>query len=194
MKSPLYDQYINEIRAKLQEEFGIKNPMNVPQIEKICINVGMGSYLQKLNSKDFSLVETNLTNISGRKPVLRKAKLSVSNFKLRQGQPVGMFVTLRKQAAYNFLYKLIHVVYPRVRDFRGVKRNIFDRSGNCSFGFKDFTVFPETSVPEDSRKVHGLQVTIVIKNGDKEKSLRLMELFDFPFVKKIQTEVAEQNN
>jgi large subunit ribosomal protein L5 len=186
MKSPLYDQYLNEVRIKLQEEFGIKNPMNVPQIEKICINVGMGSYLQKLSSKDYSLVEQNIINITGRKPVLRKAKLSVSNFKLRQGQPVGMFVTLRKQAAYNFLYKLLHVVYPRVRDFRGVKRNIFDQNGNCSFGFKDYTVFPETTVPEDSRKIHGLQVTIVIKHGDKKQSIRLMELFKFPFMKKIQ--------
>jgi large subunit ribosomal protein L5 len=192
MKSPLYDQYANEIRAKLQAEFGIENPMNVPQIEKICINIGMGSYLQKLNSKDFSLVENNLTNISGRKPVLRRAKLSVSNFKLRQGQPVGLFVTLRKQVAYNFLYKLIHVVYPRVRDFRGVKRNIFDKNGNCSFCFKDFTVFPETKVPEDSRKVHGLQVTIVIKNGEKTQSVRLMEMMNFPFMKKPEAVNADK--
>lgn len=187
MKSPLYDQYVNEIRAALQAEFGIKNPMNVPQIEKVCVNVGMGSYLQKLGSKDYSLIEDNLTNITGRKPVLRRAKLSVSNFKLRAGQPVGMFVTLRKQAAYNFLYKLIHVVYPRVRDFRGVKRNIFDKNGNCSFGFSDYSVFPETTIPEDSRKIHGIQVTIVIKNGDKKQSMELLELLNFPFVKKIET-------
>lgn len=191
MKSPLYDKYINEIRANLQAEFGIKNPMNVPQIEKICINIGMGSYLQKLSSKDFSLVEGNLISISGRKPVLRKAKLAVSNFKLRQGQPVGMFVTIRKQAAYNFLYKLIHVVYPRVRDFRGVRRNIFDKHGNFSLGFKDFTVFPETKMPEDSRKIHGLQVTVVIKNGGKEQSMKLMDLMGFPFIKKTDPTSAD---
>lgn len=182
--SPLYDQYVNEIRAALQKEFGIKNPMQVPRVEKVCINVGMGSYLQKLGSKDFSFVEDNIARIAGQKPVVKRAKLSVSNFKLRQGQPVGVNVTLRGQEAYNFLYKLINVVFPRVRDFRGVKRNIFDKDGNASFGFNDHTVFPETVVPEDSRRVHGVQVTIVTSSKDGEKSRRLLEMFGFPFKKK----------
>ena len=191
MVSPLYTQYTDEIRGELQKEFGIKNPMQVPKIEKVCINVGMGSYLQKLGSKDFSFVEENITRIAGQKPVVKKAKLSVSNFKLRAGQPVGVNVTLRDQAAYNFLYKLINVVFPRVRDFRGVKRNIFDKDGNLSFGFNDHTVFPEAVVPEDSRRLHGVQVTIVTNSKEQEQNRRLLELFGFPFKKKFVPKAAE---
>lgn len=109
--------------------------------------------------------------------------MAVSNFKLREGMPVGVFVTLRKQAAYNFLDKLINVVYPRVRDFRGVKKNIFDHEGNLSFGLNDHTVFPEISMPEDSRKIHGLQVTIVISGKNVDNSKALMAEFGFPFKK-----------
>lgn len=183
MKSVLYDQYQNETRGKLQKELGIKNPLLVPKIEKICINIGMGSYLTKLGSKDYSFVEQNLTNIAGQKPVLRKAKLSVSNFKLRENQPVGLSVTLRGKAAHNFLYKMINVVYPRVRDFRGVKPNVFDKNGNCTFGFTDHTVFLEGKVPEDSRKVHGLQVTMVTSNTDAAHTKALLDEFGFPFIK-----------
>ncbi len=181
--SELYDQYQKEIRGKLQKDLGIKNPLQVPRIEKIILNIGMGSYLTKLGSKDYSFVEENITRISGQKPVVRKARLSVSNFKLREGNPVGVSVTLRDQAAYNFLYKLIHVVYPRVRDFRGVNKNIFDKDGNCSFGFKDHTVFPEGITPDDSRKIHGLQVTIVTSTKNAEHSKALLDAFGFPFKK-----------
>ena len=191
MQSDLYDQYVKDIRPKLQKDLGIKNPMQVPCVQKININVGIGSYLQRLGSKDTSFVEENITNIAGQKPVIRKAKLSVSNFKLRKGMPVGFTVTLRSQAAYNFLYKLIHIVYPRVRDFRGVPRNIFDKHGNCSFGFTDHTVFPEGKMPEDTRKIHGLQVTVVTNTKNPEHSLKLMEAFGFPF-KKQPTAQAEQ--
>lgn len=183
MKSSLFQRYQNEIRPKLQKELGIKNPLQVPSIEKICINVGMGSYLQRLGSKDFSFVEENIKRISGQKPVVRKAKLSVSNFKLREGQPVGISVILRRDMAYNFLEKLIHIVYPRVRDFRGVNRNVFDSHGNCSVGFSDHTVFPEAVVPEDSRKIHGLQVTIITSTSDADHSHRLLESFGFPLKK-----------
>lgn len=183
MKSLFFQRYQNEIRPKLQKELGIKNPLQVPGIEKICINVGMGSYLQRLGSKDFSFVEENIKRISGQKPVIRKAKLSVSNFKLREGQPVGISVTLRSDMAYNFLEKLIHIVYPRVRDFRGVNRNVFDSRGNCSVGFPDHTVFPEAVVPEDSRKIHGLQVTIITSTSDVDHSRRLLESFGFPLKK-----------
>ena len=183
MKSSLLEHYQTKVRAKLQKEFSIKNPMQIPAIEKICINIGMGSYLQKLGSKDFSLVTDNVTLITGQVPVVRKAKVSVSNFKLREGMPVGMSVTLRKEGAYNFLYKLINVVYPRVRDFRGVDANTFDNEGNCSFGLKDHTVFPESPRLDDSRKIFGLQVTIVFKTTEKEQNKRLLEEFGFPFKK-----------
>jgi len=183
MKSALYDQYTNEIVPKLMKALDIKNPMMVPKIEKICINVGMGSYLQKLGSKDFSFVENNITRIAGQKPVIKKAKLSVSNFKLREGQPVGISVTLRNEAAYNFLYKLINVVYPRIRDFRGQKANIFDKDGNCSIGIADHTAFPEAVVPEDSRKIHGLQIVIVTSTKNQEHSKVLLNEFGMPFIK-----------
>ncbi len=186
MKSLLLEQYQGKVRAKLQKEFGIKNPMQVPAIEKICINVGMGSYLQKLGSKDFSLVTENVKLITGQVPVVRNAKVSVSNFKLRQGMPVGMSVTLRKEAAYNFLYKLINVVYPRVRDFRGVAANTFDKDGNCSFGLNDHTVFPEAPRLDDSRRIFGLQITIVFKTSNVEQNKRLLEEFGFPFKKTVK--------
>ena len=183
MKSDFFAQYKNEIRPKLQKKLKL-NLMQIPSIEKIVVNAGIGSFLKKINSKNPDFVIENLTKICGQKPVLRKAKVSVSNFKVREGMPVGVSTTLRKHAAYNFLGKLIHIVFPRVRDFRGVKKNIFDPNGNCSFGFSDFTVFPETEIPEDSRKIHGLQVTIVF-SGEKnpEFSRQFLELFNFPFKK-----------
>ena len=179
----LYERFNTEIKADLGKKLGIKNPMQLPQIEKVCINIGIGSYLQRTGSKDFSFVEENLTLLAGQKPVVKKAKLSVSNFKLREGNPVGLCVTLRGKDAYNFVDKLIHVVYPRVRDFRGVKRNIFDKNGNCSLGFTDHTVFPEAKQPEDSRKIHGVEVTIVTTTNKADHARALLESFDFPFKK-----------
>ena len=184
MKSALYDRYIADMRPSLQKELGIKNPMQVPKIEKVCINVGIGSFLNRLGAKDTTFIEENIAAITGQKPVVRKARLSVSNFKLRAGMPVGISVTLRGQAAYNFLDKLINVVYPRVRDFRGVSRNVFDSKGNATFGFKDYTVFPEVVIPEDSRKIHGLQVTIVTSNKDAAGTELLLDKMGFPFRKK----------
>jgi large subunit ribosomal protein L5 len=186
MKSELYEKYQKEIREKLCKDLKIKNPMEVPKIEKITINAGIGSYLSRLGSKDASYVIECLTDIAGQKPVLNKAKMSISNFKLREGMPVGVSVTLRKDAAYNFLYKLINLVYPRVRDFRGVNRNVFDKDGNCSVGFKDHTVFMEMEKPENSNKVFGLQVSIVTSTKNVEYSRKLLEEFGFPFKKPVK--------
>lgn len=183
MNSPLYDLYVNEIKAKLQKDLGIKNPINVPKIEKIVVNVGMGSYLQRLGTKDYSMVEDNVTRLTGQKPVVKKSTFSVSNFKLREGQPIGVMATLRGQSAYNFLYKMINVAYPRVRDFRGQNPNVFDDKGNCSVGFSDVTVFPEAIVPENSNKVHGIQVTIVSSSKDATHTKALLDAFGFPFIK-----------
>jgi large subunit ribosomal protein L5 len=183
MHSGLLERYQTEIAPKLQKDLGLKNPMQVPRIMKVVINVGMGSYLAKLGSKDTSYVEENIRLIAGQKPVTRSARMSVSNFKVREGMPVGLSVTLRGAAAYNFLDKLIHVVYPQVRDFRGVKANCFDKDGNVSFGFSDHTVFPEMTIPEDSRKIHGLQVTLVTSTKNKEHSKQLLDAFGFPFKK-----------
>lgn len=186
MNSVLFDLYQKEIKGKIQKDFGIKNPMNVPSIEKVCVNVGMGSYLTRLGSKDFSFVEDNITRITGQKPVIKHARLSVSNFKLREGQPVGASVTLRKSAAYNFLYKLVNVAFPRVRDFRGIDAKL-DKDGNLTIGLNDHTVFPEAIVPENSQKVHGLEITIVTSTKNKEHSKALLDAFQIPFKKKNQT-------
>ncbi|MCF7917661.1 50S ribosomal protein L5 [Candidatus Gracilibacteria bacterium] len=185
VKSLLYERYKKEILPALAKELKIKNPMQIPAIKKVCLNIGMGSYLQRLNAKDYSFVEENLTRIAGQKPVVRKSKRSVSNFKLREGQPVGISVTLRGHMAYNFIDKLIHVVYPRVRDFRGVSRDIFDKEGNCSIGLNDHTVFPEGVLAEDSRKIHGLQITIVTSTDNAKHAETLLDMLDFPFKKKI---------
>ena len=180
IKSALKEKYQKEIVPKIMKELNIKNPMQVPKIEKIVVNIGMGSFLQ--GSKDYSFVEKNLTDITGQKPVVRNSRLSVSNFKLREGMPIGMVCTLRGEAAYNFLDKVINIVYPRVRGFQGVKKNIFDKSGNCSFGFKEHTVFPEISESEVN-KTHGIQVTVVTNTESVEHSKKLMEAFGFPFKK-----------
>ena len=186
MKSELLEKYQTEIRAKLQKDLGIKNPMDVPRIEKITINAGIGSYLQRLGSKDPSYVEECLTEIAGQKTLLNKSKVSISNFKLREGMPIGVSVTLRKEGAYNFLYKLINLVYPRVRDFRGVLGNPFDKDGNCSVGFKDHTAFMEMEKPENLNKIFSLQVTIVTSTKNKEHSKALLTEFGFPFVKPVK--------
>ena len=165
--------------------------MQVPKIEKICINVGMGSYILKSGKKDYSFVEQTLSSIVGQKPVLRKARLAVSNFKLREGMPVGLSVTLRRDAAYNFLDKMIQIALPRVRDFRGISRKIFDRKGNCSIGFVDQTVFPEGELRDDLSRPYGLQVTIVTNTENSEHAMRLLEMFDFPFRK--ETKGKESN-
>ncbi len=182
MKSLLQERYQKIIVHQLKEQLGISNVMQVPKVEKICLNIGMGSFIARSGSKDYSRVETNLAKISGQKPLLRKARLSVSNFKVREGMPIGLKVTLRKGNAYNFLDKLINIVFPRVRGFRGVKRDIFDKNGNCSIGFNDHTVFSEIAL-DDIGYPHGVQVTIVTSATDKESSLALLESFDFPFIK-----------
>ena len=182
MKSILLERYQKEIAPKLIKELGLKNPMEVPKIEKICINVGIGSYLQRLGKKGTAEIEETIANITGQKPVVRHSRMSISNFKLREGMPVGISVTLRKEAAYNFLDKLINIVYPRVQGFRGTKRKIFDANGNCAVGFKEHTVFPEISV-DDSRKIHGVQATIVFAGNNQEHNIKLLEAFGFPFKK-----------
>ncbi|HEY5714241.1 MAG TPA: 50S ribosomal protein L5 [Candidatus Gracilibacteria bacterium] len=178
--SALYDRYNKDIVPALMKELGVKNPMQIPRIEKVVVNVGMGTFLN--GSKDYSFVEENIVAITGQKPVVRKARMSVSNFKLREGMPVGLMTTLRGQAAYDFLYKIINVVYPRERGFQGVKKNIFDKDGNCSFGFKEHTVFPEAPVT-DVNKTHGLQVTVVTNTDNSGHAFKLMEAFGFPFKK-----------
>ncbi|MCB9809827.1 50S ribosomal protein L5 [Candidatus Peribacteria bacterium] len=172
------------LKPALQKEMHVKSPMQVPEVTKVVVNVGIGSYLQKLGTKDYSFVVENLRAITGQQPVVRTARKSVSNFKLRQGMPVGVYVTLRGERAYAFLEKMVHVVFPRVRDFRGIGRKSFDKAGNYSVAFTDHTVFPEGVLPEDARRTFGLQVTVCTTAKTPAEGEMLLEKLGFPFKKK----------
>ncbi|PZM82348.1 50S ribosomal protein L5 [Candidatus Gracilibacteria bacterium] len=177
----LKEKYLKEIVPALKESLNISNIMEVPKIEKVVLNMGIGTYIRSTN-KDFSSLKDHLTLISGQACTVRLAKKSVSNFKLRAGMPVGLTVTLRGDNMYNFLEKLIHVVLPRVRDFRGVNKNAFDKQGNYNLGIKEHTIFLE--VPHDDVvKPHGIQITIKTTAKDKEAGRALLEKMGFPFSK-----------
>jgi large subunit ribosomal protein L5 len=175
-----YQTYKSEIIPALQKELGIKNSMAVPKIEKVKLNVGIGTLTK--NTKDFSDVLENVAKIAGQKPIVTNAKQAISNFKLRKGMPTGITVTLRGERMYDFLYRLVHIAIPRIRDFRGINPKSFDDQGNFSIGFKESLVFPEIN-PDDVLNVHGLQVTIVTNAKNKEEGLALLKQFGFPFKK-----------
>ncbi len=174
-------RFEKEISPKLKETLGVKNFMAIPKVTKIVINSGIGTYVKNHN-KDYSNIVDNLAAITGQKPVVTKAKKAISNFKSRQGDVIGVMVTLRGARMYDFLNKLVNVVFPRVRDFRGISPKSFDGHGNYSVGFKEHIVFPEIS-PDDVIKLHGLQVNISTNAGTDERGLRLLEAIGFPFKK-----------
>lgn len=169
-----------EVAKKLMEEFGLENRLACPKITKVVINCGLGEATS--NSKIIEEVSQQIAAICGQKPVTTFAKSSISAFKLRKGQPVGLKVTLRAERMFKFLEKLFKVALPRLRDFRGLSLESFDKFGNYTLGLKEITIFPETAiVPSDKSK--GLEITIVVENGDVEKSKRLLELLGMLFQK-----------
>lgn len=174
-------QYTKEKLPELQKELGITNVMAVPKLSKIVVNVGTGTYNKKHKKDD--AVRENIAVITGQKPVVSNARLSISNFKLREGMPVGVKVTLRGEQMYDFMYKLINVVFPRIRDFRGFNRKAFDGRGNYSIGLRDFTIFPEINV-DDAVEIHGLQICVTTTANTNEEGEKLLESFGFPFIKK----------
>jgi large subunit ribosomal protein L5 len=175
------DNYQKNILPALAKELGIDNPMNIPRIEKIVLNMGIGTYVASGN-KDFSSLKSDLALIGGQLPRINHARKAISNFKLRQGMPVGMMVTLRGERMYAFLEKLISIVLPRVRDFRGISSRSFDQEGNFHFGIKEHTIFPE--VPQlDVVKPHGMQITLKFRTQGKDHSKALLDKLGFPFVK-----------
>lgn len=176
----LYEQMTSEVIPALKEELGCKNVIAVPRIDKIKVNVGIGTLTKQ--TKDFSEAVSNVAKITGQKPVVTKAKLAVSNFKLRKGMPSGITVTLRKKRAYDLIDRLVNVVLPRVRDFRGLSTKAFDGQGNYSIGFKEALVFPEIN-PDDVTNVHGLQITIVTTAQNDEEGMALLKKIGFPFKK-----------
>lgn len=176
----LEETYKEEIMPKLKEKFDYKNVMEIPEVEKISINVGLGE--AKEDPKLLDSVVEDIAKITGQQPTVTRAKTSIANFKIREGMPIGVKVTLRGELMYEFLYKLISVTLPRIRDFRGVSSEAFDGRGNYSLGIKEHTVFPEIVVDEVN-KVHGLEVTIVTSAESDEEAYGLLDLMGMPFRK-----------
>lgn len=178
----LKELYNKELKAKLQKELGLDNINQVPELKKIVVSSGVG---KKREDKRFTeTVELTIAKITGQAPTSRLAKKSIATFKIRKGMgaPVGYLTTLRNDKMYEFMDRLINVALPHVRDFHGVSRKAFDTQGNYNLGLKEQTVFPEITF-EDASVLHGLEVTFIIKNGSKEGSLKLLELFGMPFEK-----------
>ncbi len=174
------EYYQKEIIKQLQEKFDIKNIMAVPKVEKIVLNVGFGRHSKE---KDYiENVVSTLTAITGQKPILTKAKISVSAFKVRKGMVIGAKVTLRGKRMYQFLEKMVHVAFPRVRDFRGIEKKLVDMQGNLTVGFKEHLAFGEIK-SDDIDKVHGLEVSVVTSANNREEGLELLSLLGFPFKK-----------
>jgi large subunit ribosomal protein L5 len=178
-KSRLQEKYEKEVIPQLVKEFGIKNKMAVPKIVKVVVNIGVGSVIK--NKELVESLKKDLAAITGQRPSVRVAKVSIASFSLRIGMPVGLAVTLRKERMYAFLDRIFSVVLPRLRDFRGVSRKSFDRDGNYTLGFAEHSVFPEVDIARSS--THGMEMTIVTNSGSKKVSERLLTLLGMPFEK-----------
>ena len=174
----LKELYSNEIVPQLTKEFSYKNVMQVPRIEKVVVNMGLGEAIQNVKILDSAVEE--LAAITGQKAVITKAKKSIAGFKLRQGMPIGCMVTLRKEKMFEFLDRLINIALPRVRDFKGVSGKGFDGRGNYSLGVKEQLIFPEISYDKID-KIKGLNITIVTTAKTDEESKALLRLFGMPF-------------
>ncbi len=178
----LLTKYNKEILPVLMKEFNLKNKFAIPKLSKIVVNVGLGEALTDKNIID--KVSKQLAIICGQKPSVTVARRSISSFKLRAGSPIGLKVTLRGKRMYDFLLKLISIVFPRVRDFRGINPKSFDNQGNYSLGFTEQTIFPEISFDQVD-KVRGLEITLVTSTKDIKKAYRLLELLGMPFAKSL---------
>ncbi len=176
----LKEKYRKEIVPKLIQERGYHNVMEVPHLVKIVVGIGLGEAIT--NAKAMEGAEKDLPLITGQKPIITRSRKSIANFKLREGMPIGMKVTLRRERMYDFIDKIINVVLPRLREFRGVPRNSFDGRGNYTLGFKEQTIFPEIEY-EKVDKVRGLEVTIVTSARTDEDGRMLLELLGMPFSK-----------
>ncbi len=174
----LKDTYQNDIVPKLRAEFNYKNLMEVPRIEKIVVNMGLGEAIQNVKILDSAVVE--LSAITGQKAVITKAKKSIASFKLREGMPIGCMVTLRRDRMYEFLDRLMNVALARVRDFKGVSGKAFDGQGNYTLGIKEQLIFPEISYDQID-KIKGMNVTIVTSAKTDEEGKALLKHFGMPF-------------
>lgn len=181
MKPRLLEKYRNEIIPEITKTFSLKNKFAVPRLEKIVVNMGVGEAIGDIKVLDKSMEDLSL--ITGQKPLLRRAKKAIANFKTRKGLPVGCKVTLRKAMMYEFLDRLVNVAMPRIRDFRGVPTDSFDRCGNYTLGLTEQTIFMEIEYDRITR-TQGMDITFVIKNAkNSEQAQELLRLFGMPFRK-----------
>src|SRR6185503_2502539 len=180
MKARLYRKYVEEVRPALMEKRKYRNVHQVPCIEKIVVNMGVSASLEKAAVDDAA---RDLTQITGRKPVINKSRKSVANFKLRQGQPIGCRVTLRRDVMYEFFDRLVATALPRIRDFRGVSSRSFDGRGNYSLGLPEQTIFPEIEI-DKIKRTQGMDVTIATNARTNEDAFELLKAMGMPFSEK----------
>ena len=180
MASRLNAHYENEVKKALMEKFGYKRPMEIPKLEKIVINIGVGE--AKDNSKALDAAVNDLALITGQAPVVTKARNSVANFKIREGMHIGCKVTLRKDKMYEFLDRLFNIALPRVRDFRGINPNSFDGRGNYSLGIKEQLIFPEIDYDKID-KIRGMDIIMVTTAKTDEEARELLTLMGAPFIR-----------
>ena len=180
MMPRLLKKYREEIIPAMVKKFGYKTSMQAPRVEKIVVNMGVGEAIADIKMLDKAMDELAL--ITGQKPIMRRAKIAISNFKIREGLPIGCKVTLRNKIMYEFLDRLVNAALPRIRDFRGVPVDSFDGQGNYTLGLKEQAVFPEIDIDRVQR-VQGMDITIVIKskNRNRNESFELLKLFGMPF-------------
>ena len=181
MTPRLKEIYLKEILPNLKEKFGFKNAYMGPKLEKIVLNMGLG--LDGNDSKIIKSCEEDLAKITGQKPIITKFKKSVANFKTRKNTNAGLKVTLRKNKMYEFIDRLVNIALPRIKDFRGLSINGFDKFGNYTFGIKEHIIFPEVNFDRVD-KIRGLDITIVISAINKNHSYELLNKLNFPFIKK----------
>lgn len=180
MASNLKELYVSSVAPALMKRFGYKSVMQIPKLDKVIINVGAGE--AKENSKVIDAIMNDLAVITGQKPIVCRAKKSVANFKLREGMPIGVKVTLRSERMYEFLDRLFNIAFPRVRDFRGINPNSFDGRGNYSTGIKEQLIFPEIEYDKID-KVRGMDINIITTANTDEEAKALLELMGAPFAK-----------
>jgi large subunit ribosomal protein L5 len=176
----MLERYRKEVMPALIKEFNYDNPMRVPRLRKVVLNIGLGEAL--VNPKAIESATKDLTTIAGQKPVVTKAKKSIANFKLRQGVPIGVMVTLRGSRMYFLLDRLFNTALPRIRDFRGVSRTAFDGRGNYTLGLREQMIFPDIAYGE-MEKLRGLQITISTNARTDKEAMRFLELMGMPFVR-----------
>ena len=178
MAARLKERYQKEVAPAIAKEFGITNPMAIPRVQKVVLNMGMGEAIA--NAKILDTAADELRSITGQKPVITKAKKSIASFKLRQGMPIGVMVTLRGDRMYEFLDRLVTIALPRVRDFRGVSPKSFDGQGNYNLGLKEQIVFPEIDY-DSVDEIRGMDIAIVTTAKTDREAQALLKAFDVPF-------------